>query len=351
VCIPMKFVDEVSIEVFAGKGGAGSRHFRREKYVPLGGPDGGNGGNGGSVIVVADENKHTLLDFHYQPRWQADAGNKGDGARKDGKHGDDCIIKVPVGTQIINPKSGEIIADLDANTASIVVAKGGKGGKGNAFFKSPTNRAPEYAQPGMPGEQGAFTLSLKLVADVGLVGFPNAGKSTLISRLSEARPKIADYPFTTLIPNLGVAKLPGGDSFVIADIPGLIPGAHQGKGLGIQFLKHFERTRIILHLIDPTQLSEEGSSISLAESYQAIRHELEQFSSDLQAKREVIVLTKSDAWEDEEIADDLEFFKANQLPVIKISAVAGEGLNELLETIRSSLNRNKYNEYGLEVPE
>jgi GTP-binding protein len=333
----MKFVDEVSIEVQAGKGGAGSRHFRREKYVPLGGPDGGNGGDGGSVVVVADENKHTLLDFHYQPRWQADAGSKGDGARKDGKHGEDCIIKVPVGTEIIDPTSGELIADLNANGASVVIAKGGKGGKGNAFFKSPTNRAPDYAQPGLPGEQGAFTLSLKLVADVGLVGFPNAGKSTLISRLSEARPKIADYPFTTLVPNLGVAKLPGGDSFVIADIPGLIPGAHQGKGLGIQFLKHVERTRIILHLIDPTQLNEQGETISLVDSYLAIRHELEQFSSDLETKREVIVLTKSDAWEEEQLADDLKYFQSHELPVLRISAVTGDGLTELLETIRKSL--------------
>jgi GTPase len=335
----MKFVDEVSIEVFAGKGGAGSRHFRREKYVPLGGPDGGNGGHGGSVVIVADENKHTLLDFHYQPRWEAEAGSRGDGARKDGKHGNDCIIKVPVGTQVINSESGELIADLDADTAKIIVAKGGKGGKGNAFFKSPTNRAPEYAQPGLPGEQGAYTLSLKLVADVGLVGFPNAGKSTLISRLSEARPKIADYPFTTLIPNLGVAKLAGGDSFVIADIPGLIPGAHLGKGLGIQFLKHVERTRSILHLIDPTQLDETGAPISIIDSYKAIRHELEQFSSELKDKKEVVVLTKADAWFDEDLEEELSYFASLGLSVMKISAVTGDGLTELLETVRESLGR------------
>lgn len=253
----MKFIDEATIFVEAGHGGSGIKSFYREKFVPLGGPDGGNGGRGGSVVLVATSNLTTLLDFHFQPRWKATDGLKGQGSRKDGRAGDDLIIQVPVGTQVYKsagfdekkePILGELVCDFDQDGATLTLAQGGRGGKGNSFFKSPTNRAPEHFQPGEEGGIGEYVLSLKLVADVGLVGLPNAGKSTLISRISAARPKIADYPFTTLTPNLGVVQAKGGKSFVVADIPGLIPGAHQGKGLGIKFLKHVERTKVIAHL-------------------------------------------------------------------------------------------------------
>ena len=233
----MKFIDEATIEVQAGHGGSGCKHFRREKYVPYGGPDGGNGGNGGSVILVADENTQTLLDFRFKPKWKAENGCPGEGARRDGRAGENLLIKVPVGTQVLDVETDEVLADLFEKDQQYIIARGGRGGLGNTMFKSSTNRTPEYFQPGEEGEAGIYKLSLKLVADIGLIGLPNAGKSTLISRISAAKPKIADYPFTTLIPNLGVVKY-GEGSFVVADIPGLIPGAHAGKGLGIRFLKH-----------------------------------------------------------------------------------------------------------------
>ena len=334
----MKFVDEVTIEVEAGDGGSGSKSFRREKYVPLGGPDGGNGGNGGSVIIEADENVHTLLDFRYQPRWQAKRGIDGQGSLKDGKRGEDCLIRVPVGTQVINKDSGELRFDLDGHGIRKTLAKGGLGGKGNHFFKSATNRAPEQFQPGRPGESGTYTLSLKLVADVGLVGFPNAGKSTLISRLSEAKPRIADYPFTTLEPNLGVVKLEGGHSFVIADIPGLIPGAHEGRGLGIQFLKHIERTGIILHLIDPLQYGDDGEFKDPVESFEQINHELEQFSDSLAAKQQIIVFTKKDCLQDTDVVEKAgAYFDQKGLPWLCISSVSGEGLDDLLASLREAV--------------
>jgi GTP-binding protein len=286
----MKFIDEATILVEAGHGGSGIKSFYREKFVPLGGPDGGNGGRGGSVILVATANLTTLLDFHFQPRWKATDGLKGQGSRKDGKAGEDLIIKVPVGTQVYKsagfdenkePILGDLVCDFDKDGATMTLAQGGRGGKGNSFFKSPTNRAPEHFQPGEEGESGEYVLSLKLVADVGLVGLPNAGKSTLISRISAARPKIADYPFTTLTPNLGVVQAKGGRSFVVADIPGLIPGAHQGKGLGIKFLKHVERTKVIAHLIDPSQLKDDGSPFPPLEAWEAITNELRLFSPEI----------------------------------------------------------------------
>lgn len=335
----MKFIDEAAIEVKAGKGGAGSRSFRREKFVPLGGPDGGNGGRGGSVILKADRSVHTLLDFKFQAVWEAKGGDAGSGARKDGKAGEDVIIKLPVGTQVFaydatTQEQGELIVDLDTAEREFIIAKGGRGGKGNTFFKSATNQAPEYAQPGEEGEGGTYLLSLKLVADVGLVGFPNAGKSTLISRISAARPKIADYPFTTLVPNLGVVKAKGGRSFVVADIPGLIPGASEGRGLGIRFLKHVERTKVIAHLLDLTQLNEDGSEADLEELFQCINSELRTFSEEVAEREQIVVLTKADAVSS---ADRIEEYRRRfsdaGFEVAVISSVAGQGIDDLIESL------------------
>lgn len=339
----MKFIDEAVIEVSAGKGGAGSRHFRREKFVPLGGPDGGNGGRGGSVILKADPNVHTLLDFKFQSVWKANDGEAGSGSQKDGRAGDDIIIKLPVGTQVFraNPATsepGELVIDLEDQGSEFVLAKGGRGGKGNAFFKTATNQAPEHAQPGEPGEAGAFLLSLKLVADVGLVGFPNAGKSTLISRISAARPKIADYPFTTLVPNLGVVQAKGRRSFVVADIPGLIPGASEGKGLGIRFLKHVERTKVIAHLLDLTQIDEEtGEEAELEQVFDCINTELSLFSDELGHREQVVVLTKADAVSSSERMEKyLNTFKNRGYEVFVISSVAGQGIEALIERLAQS---------------
>lgn len=335
----MKFIDEAIIRVQAGRGGPGARSFWREKYVPLGGPDGGNGGSGGDIVIVADRNRHTLLDFKHRPIWKAQSGAQGEGANKDGRSGEDLRISVPVGTQILrDDEARELVADLDHDGQEFILAKGGRGGKGNAFFKSPTNRAPEHFQPGEEGEAGSFILSLKLVADVGLVGFPNAGKSTLISRISAARPKIADYPFTTLVPNLGVVRARQ-NSFVVADIPGLIPGAHTGRGLGTTFLKHIERTRVIAHLIDPNQYDETGEKVSPLAAFDAINHELAQFSPELAAKPQVVVVTKADTiTEPAELVSMRAHFEERGLPVFVISAVAGTGLQELIDHLGAYLH-------------
>jgi GTP-binding protein len=333
----MKFIDEASITVMAGKGGAGCRSFRREKFVPLGGPDGGNGGRGGSVILRADQSVQTLLDFKFQPEWKANDGQPGSGARKDGRAGDDVIVKLPVGTQVLafNPETkeiGDLVVDLDEPGKEFTLAQGGRGGKGNSFFKTSTNQAPEHAQPGEAGETGSYMLSLKLVAHVGLVGFPNAGKSTLISRISAARPKIADYPFTTLVPNLGVVQAKGNRSFVVADIPGLIPGASEGKGLGIRFLKHVERTRIIAHLLDLTHLDEDGTESDLEALFDAINHELAEFSPEVASRKQLVVLTKADSVSSPERVEHFKKrFKERGFDVAVISSVTGEGVPELIE--------------------
>ena len=328
----MKFIDEATIKVHAGHGGAGCKSFRREKFVPLGGPDGGNGGAGGSIVVVADSNTHTLLDFRFQPFWSAKDGLPGEGSNRSGRSGDDLIIRLPVGTQVLNSESGDVVCDLAHQDDKFVLAKGGRGGKGNDFFKSATNQAPEHHQPGEDGEKGTYLLSLKLVADVGLIGFPNAGKSTLISRVSSAKPKIADYPFTTLVPNLGVVKSKSGQSFVVADIPGLIPGAHEGKGLGIKFLKHVERTRVLVHLIDPYQVNEQGETIDAMEAFDSINFELKSFSEDLAARPQIVAISKSDISQGEdELKATVQSFKDRGFECIAISSAAGRGIPEIIE--------------------
>lgn len=336
----MKFIDEAELEVHAGHGGPGARHFRREKFVPFGGPDGGNGGVGGSVIVKADPGLHTLLDIKFAPRWQAKDGEPGGGSRKDGAAGSDVVIRVPIGTQVFkadgyeNEATRELVWDLDNAEAEMVLAKGGRGGKGNAFFKSATNQAPDHAQPGEDGESGQYMLSLKLVADVGLIGFPNAGKSTLISRISAAKPKIADYPFTTLVPNLGVVRAKGNRTFVVADIPGLIEGASDGKGLGIKFLKHVERTRVLAHLIDPIQIDQDGNTADPIRSFDIINRELSGFSEELASRPQIVVLTKRDSVSDVEGLQKTESqFRSRGIEVLVISSATGAGLDELIERL------------------
>lgn len=329
----MQFIDQVEIEVEAGKGGDGIVAFRREKYVPAGGPAGGNGGRGGSVIFVAKENLQTLLDFRYNHRFQGENGSRGGPNNRTGAAGSDRIIEVPCGTTVYDGETGELIGDLIKPGQTLCVAAGGKGGLGNKFFLSNSNRAPEYALPGLPGEHRMLRLELKLLAEVGIIGLPNAGKSTLISALSAARPKVADYPFTTLIPNLGVVRKPTGDGTVFADIPGLIEGAHQGAGLGHDFLRHIERTRLLLHLVDIT------SPDPIAD-YQTIQHELQAYGRGLVQRPQILALNKVDAVDEETstvIANQLETL--SQTSVFLISAVTRTGLDELLQHIWSMLDQ------------
>lgn len=331
----MKFIDEATIFAKAGDGGPGCKSFRREKYVPFGGPDGGNGGKGGSVIVVATSSQNTLLDFLHKKKWFATNGTPGDGNLKDGKDAKNLIIHVPVGTQIHCKKTGNFIADLTKDEEKFELVTGGRGGKGNAFFKSATKRVPEKIQPGEEGKSGEFIFSLKLIADVGIIGFPNAGKSTLISKLSAAKPKIADYPFTTLTPNLGVAKLISGKKIVLADVPGLIPGAHSGKGLGIKFLKHIERTRVLIHLIDPFHLNDEGENVPAIDQYNSIRSELESYSSDINDLPEIIVINKADVINEERRTEIKDSFMKNKYEILFISAVS----NLNLDLLKSKLDK------------
>ena len=326
------FVDEVDIHVTAGAGGKGCLSFRREKYVPRGGPDGGDGGHGGSVFVTAIATKNTLVDFRYHPDFKAQRGQHGQGANRTGHTAEDLDITVPIGT-LVYEKDGDgtrLIADLAEEGQRVCVAKGGRGGRGNARFVSSTNRAPRRTEPGEEGEEKQLRLELKLLADVGLVGFPNAGKSTLISRISAARPKIASYPFTTLAPNLGVVSMSGNRSFVVADVPGLIKGAHEGHGLGHQFLRHIERTKILVHLVDVSS----ASGREPVEDFDTIRDELQQFDPAVAAKPQIVVATKIDALDDAGRLDRLRrHVRKKKLPFAKISAVSGEGLDELLETV------------------
>ena len=323
----MQFIDQAEIEVQAGKGGDGIVAFRREKYVPAGGPAGGNGGHGGSVILEAIEHLQTLLDFRYAHIFKAEDGERGGPKNMTGAAGHYRIIQVPCGTTVYDAETDEIIGDLVNPHQTLLVAQGGKGGLGNKHFLSNRNRAPEHALPGLPGEQRLLRLELKLLAEVGIIGLPNAGKSTLISALSAARPKVADYPFTTLVPNLGVVRKPTGDGTVFADIPGLIEGAHLGTGLGHDFLRHIERTRLLLHLIDATQPDPIAA-------YHTIQTELEAYGRGLSDRPQIVAFNKIDAVETEQVeANAAELRSLTQAPVFVISAVARTGLDALLQQI------------------
>ena len=326
------FVDEVDIHVEAGSGGNGCLSFRREKFVPRGGPDGGDGGGGGSVFIVATPTKNTLVDFRFHPEFKARRGQHGQGSNRTGQTAEDLEIGVPPGTLIFekDPAGGEmrLLGDLAEEGQRILVAKGGRGGRGNARFVSSTNRAPRRTEPGEEGEERQLQLQLKLIADVGLIGFPNAGKSTLISRISAARPKIANYPFTTLVPNLGVVTLGDDRSFVVADVPGLIKGAHEGTGLGHQFLRHIERTKVLVHLVDVSG----ASGRDPVDDFITILDELERFSPTVAAKPQIVVANKMDAVDDVERVKALERrVKKQRLPFLRISAATGEGITALLE--------------------
>ena len=331
------FIDYAEIEVKAGNGGNGAVAFRREKYVPKGGPSGGNGGKGGNIIIEAQHNLSTLLDFRYKRNYKAQNGDPGSNSLKDGKSGKDIIIKVPVGTIIKNASTKKVITDLDEDKKRMIIAKGGKGGKGNSNFATPTNQAPRYAEDGKPGEQNKIILELKLIADVGLVGFPNAGKSTLISVVSAAKPKIANYPFTTLEPVLGIVRYKDYQSFTIADIPGIIEGAHEGKGLGHKFLRHIERTRILLFLIDIT-------SEDYQETFDILNKELNSYSKILSGKKKIVALSKADLLEEEKINKiarekiKVKNVKDRQdLPLFVFSSASKLGLDKLLDQIWTNL--------------
>ncbi|MBI4827489.1 MAG: GTPase ObgE [Nitrospinae bacterium] len=335
-----QFIDRVEIDVKAGDGGDGRVGFRREKFIPRGGPDGGDGGDGGSVIFEADHNLGTLLDFRYYRHHEAESGENGGERQKTGKSGADLILKTPVGTLLIDRETGELLADLDENGKRVVIAKGGNGGWGNVHFKSSVNQAPRRANAGQQGERRNLTLELKLMADVGVIGYPNAGKSTFIARVSSARPKIADYPFTTLIPNLGVAQWDEFKSFYVADIPGLIEGAAEGRGLGLQFLRHVERTRLLLHLIDPAAYEEDRSPYH---DYAAINRELERYSPDLAKKPQIVAVNKSDLLFDPAVREALarEFKEQAGVEIVFISAVTGEGIEPLVKRLGAEVERLK----------
>jgi GTPase len=329
------FVDQVTISVQAGNGGDGCSSFRREKYVPLGGPDGGDGGRGGDVVLEVDPNLNTLLDLRYQKIYRAEHGKPGGGQQKTGKSGKTLLIRLPPGTLVKDKDSGELLVDLNQSLQQFVIAKGGNGGRGNLHFQSSTQRAPRKLEPGWPGRTRNVFLELKLLADVGIIGFPNAGKSTLISKISNARPKIADYPFTTLVPNLGIVKLEEGESFVAADIPGLIEGAHFGKGLGHQFLKHIERTRLLLHLIDFSDSDGEA----ILTRYHKLQTELQRFSPALSQKPQILVATKAD---DPQFRKNILDIQASMIELnplfFPISALTGEGIQPLLWKIKEGLS-------------
>lgn len=323
----MQFIDYVRIYVASGHGGAGCVSFRREKFVPRGGPDGGDGGRGGSVIFRATGELNTLLDLRYMQQYKAKKGQNGMGQKKHGKDADNLIIRVPVGTTVEDAETGELLADLDGEGKEAVAAKGGPGGLGNSHFATSVRQAPRFAQPGEEGEEKDLIVELKLLADVGLIGLPNAGKSTLISAVSAARPKIADYPFTTLVPVLGVVKQLDRKSFVIADIPGLIEGAHKGAGLGFQFLRHVERTRVLLHLVDVSVMSV-GEPV---ENLLKINKELGLYSEELIRKPQAVAATKIDIKDDEKLKKLRKYCKKEGMDFFPISAAAHNGLNKLLD--------------------
>ncbi len=329
----MKFIDEAIITVQSGNGGSGCVSFRRERFIPRGGPDGGDGGSGGDVILVASSHKQTLQRFQYKKQFKAQNGASGQGKKKTGKNGKDLIIEVPLGTLVSNFETGQILKDLTQAGEMFVILKGGRGGRGNTHFKTSTNRAPRFAQPGEPGQAQTIKLELKLLADVGIIGLPNAGKSTLIRAVSSARPKIGDYPFTTLTPNLGVVQA-GEKPFVIADIPGLIEGAHKGAGLGIKFLRHIERTRMLVHLIDALSIDPANP----LQGYESINQELAIYSEALIEKPQLLVLNKLDIPGAQKKAELFQAAIKNKT-VMLISAITGKGLDVLISKVAESLDR------------
>lgn len=337
----MKFVDEAKIEVMAGKGGNGVASFRREKFIPKGGPDGGDGGRGGSIYAIADRNLNTLIDYRYTRKFQAKNGENGRGSDCYGRGAPDIELRVPVGTVITDINTGETIADLDKNGEKALLARGGKGGLGNLHFKSSTNRAPRQCTPGEPGEERALKLELRVLADVGLLGLPNAGKSTLISAVSNAKPRIADYPFTTLHPHLGVVRAGPESSFVIADIPGLIEGASEGAGLGHLFLRHLSRTSLLLHVIDVAPMHAEEDPIAAAK---AIVEELRKFDPALADKPRWVVLNKMDLVPEEERAEVIEKYRKEfgaDTPLFAISAATREGTDKLVNAIAADIHEQR----------
>ncbi len=330
----MKFIDEVKIHVQSGAGGAGCVSFRREKFIPRGGPDGGDGGKGGDVIFAVSSGISTLLDLRYRPHLKAERGRNGMGKDRHGAKGDDLKVLVPPGTVIRDAETDEVLADLTEPGDELVLLKGGRGGQGNARFATATHKAPRFAQPGEPGEERWLRLELKLMADVGLLGFPSVGKSSLITKVSAARPKIADYPFTTLAPNLGVVQYKNYRSFVMADIPGLIEGAHEGAGLGHRFLKHVERTDILLHMLDLSWMPERDP----IREYEALNRELRLFNPELADKRQIIVINKLDLPHvRENLPQVTPWFTEHGLAIFPISAATGEGISSLLDEIARSL--------------
>lgn len=329
----MKFVDYVKIYIESGAGGKGCVSFRREKYIPKGGPDGGDGGRGGNIIIKAYPQLYTLLDQRYRKSYIAKRGQHGMGKKMHGSNGEDVIIKVPAGTVVKDASTGEVIADLEIPSEELLAAKGGIGGLGNSHFATPTRQAPRFAQEGMPGESREIILELKLIADIGLIGLPNAGKSTLLSSITSARPKIADYPFTTLTPNLGVIKTGDYKSFVVADIPGLIENAHLGTGLGFQFLRHVERTKILLHLVDVSEMTE-GDPVANLEK---INRELKLYSPELSDKPQIIAATKIDIASDEKIKMIREYSNINEISFFEISALTRKGIQTLTRHISQEL--------------
>ncbi|MEM4408188.1 MAG: GTPase ObgE [Candidatus Caldarchaeum sp.] len=334
----VKFIDEAKIYVKAGRGGNGCISFRREKFVPRGGPDGGDGGKGGDVVIEARSNMTSLLDFRYKQHYRAKSGEHGRGKNQHGKGAPPLIVPVPVGTVVKDAATGKVIADLTRDGQRVTVARGGRGGKGNARFVTPTRQAPRYAERGEDGEERTLQLELKLLADVGIVGFPNAGKSTLISRISAATPKIADYPFTTLFPNLGVVRYGEGKTFVIADIPGLIKGAHEGAGLGIAFLKHIERTRVLIHLLDLSPYTGRDP----IEDYKTMNEELASYDADLMKKPQIVAANKIDLKEAQDnLSKVRDYFEKEGIEVIPISSLTGEGLDRLIQKTVAVLERER----------
>jgi GTP-binding protein len=332
------FIDEAKIRVHAGNGGNGCLAFRREKFVPRGGPSGGDGGRGGDVIVESSERHNTLVHFRYNPEYNAERGRHGEGSNCTGREGSDVVLKVPVGTIVYDDATGEVVHDFNGPDERVIVARGGRGGRGNAQFKTSTNQAPRHVEPGRPGEERVLRLELKLLADVGLVGYPNVGKSTLISRISAARPKIADYPFTTLEPNLGVVamgELNEEISFVVADIPGLIEGASEGAGLGTQFLRHIERTQMLVHLVD---VSDGSGRPDPVQDFEVIMNELESFGAGLEQKPMILVASKADVANPEKLEKLRKFAKKKRLAFYEISAVTGMGIKELSWAMAQRVN-------------